>query len=112
MRGAPAAKSKAGTGRRGAAAAASSSENAPAAAVLDPDELLPRADISGSISGRLLTELGSAQWKDRSRAVDEVEGLVSGAGGRIQPNVGELLSALKVKLRSRPQAQSAHMEHL
>ena len=97
MRGAPAAKSKAGTGRRGAAA--SSSENTPAAAAaLDPDELLPRADLSGSISGRLLTELGSAQWKDRSRAVDEVEGLVTGAGGRIQPNVGELLSALKVGL--------------
>ena len=99
MRGAPAAKPRAGAGKH--AAAAASSENSPAAAAFDPDELLPRADISASISGRLLTELGSAQWKERNRAVDEVEGIISGAGGRIQPNVGELLSALKVGAAAR-----------
>ena len=94
MRGAPTSKAKTGGGKR-APASGGACENTPAA--FDPNELLPRTDISGGISSRLLSELGGAQWKERSRAVDEVEGLVSSAGGRIQPNVGELLSALKVQ---------------
>jgi len=51
------------------------------------DDLLPRADISDSITPALLNDLGSANWKDRKAALDAVEQLLVDAGGRIQPTV-------------------------
>lgn len=50
------------------------------------DDLLPRADISGIIAGAVAA-LGSADWKERKAALDEIEAAVAGAGGRIQPSV-------------------------
>lgn len=50
------------------------------------DDLLPRADISGAIAGAV-GMLGSANWKERKEALDEIEAALAGAGGRIQPNV-------------------------
>jgi cytoskeleton-associated protein 5 len=58
-----------------------------ASAAFDPDDLLPREDISGQISSKLIAELGSANWKERKAAMDEVEGILAAAGNRIQPNV-------------------------
>lgn len=39
-------------------------------------------------AGSLLEALGSANWKDRKQALDDVEGLLVAAGGRIEPQVG------------------------
>ena len=66
------------------------------AAAFDPDALLPRTDISSQISSKLIGNLGSANWKERNAALDEVEEIVRFAGGRIQPAVGDLMPALKV----------------
>ena len=41
-------------------------------------------------------ELLHEQWKERNAAVGAGENVLKGAGGRIQPTVGELLPALKV----------------
>ena len=65
-------------------------------AAFDPDALLPRIDISNQISSKLIANLGSANWKERNAALDEVEEIVKSAGGRIQPTVGDLMPALKV----------------
>ena len=78
-----------------AAGPAEAAEDSPAA--FDPDELLPRADISGHITGKLVTSLGSVNWKERNAAVEEVEEILKAAGGRIQPSLGDLMPALKVR---------------
>jgi hypothetical protein len=39
----------------------------------------------------------SANWKERNAALEELEGLLRAAGGRIQPPPGELVGALKVR---------------
>ena len=62
----------------------------------EPDALLPRTDISNQISSKLVANLGSANWKERNAALDEVEEVIKSAGGRIQPTVGDLMPALKV----------------
>uniref|UniRef100_A0A061RZH6 Cytoskeleton-associated protein 5 n=1 Tax=Tetraselmis sp. GSL018 TaxID=582737 RepID=A0A061RZH6_9CHLO len=62
------------------------------------DDMLPRTDISGQITGRLLKELASGAWKERQAAIEQVNQVVAGAGGRIGPNVGDLLPALKQRL--------------
>jgi hypothetical protein len=51
------------------------------------DDLLPRADISGQITGDLVGRMSSSVWKERKEALDEVEAIVNSAGGRIQPCV-------------------------
>ncbi len=51
------------------------------------DDLLPRSDISGQITGELVTKLGSTNWKERKEGLDEVETILAAAGGRIQPCV-------------------------
>ena len=66
------------------------------AAPFDPDALLPRTDISSQITSKLVANMGSANWKERNAALDEVEEIIKAAGGRIQPSVGDLMPALKV----------------
>ena len=83
-----------------AAGPAEAAEDTPAA--FDPDELLPRADISGHITGKLVTSLGSANWKERNAAVEEVEEILKAAGSRIQPSLGDLMPALKVRTGKHP----------
>jgi hypothetical protein len=61
------------------------------------DDLLPRADISGEIASAVAA-LGSANWKERKAALDEIEAAVAAAGGRIQPGVGDLFPALKGRM--------------
>lgn len=67
------------------------------AAPVDMDDLLPRTDISPLITTKLLTAMGSGNPKERMKAVDDLEEVLRGAGGRIQPNVGDLMPALKVR---------------
>ena len=38
----------------------------------------------------------SAKWNERSAALEEVSSILRGAGGHVQPNVGNLISLLKV----------------
>jgi hypothetical protein len=39
---------------------------------LNPDDLLPRADVSGSITPALLGMIASSNWKERNAGVDQV----------------------------------------
>lgn len=84
-------KAAAGGSRKGKGASAASAAEEPPSM----DDLLPRADISGQITGELVSMLGSANWKERKAALDEVEGILSSAGGRIQPCVS--LKAFVIK---------------
>lgn len=43
-----------------------------------------------------MKKLGSANWKERSAALDAVAAAVQGAGGRITPSLGDLMGGLKV----------------
>ena len=70
------------------------------AAPFDPDALLPRTDISNQITSKLVTNIGSANWKERNAALDDVEEIIRAAGGRIQPTIGDLMPALKVSCLS------------
>lgn len=65
-------------------------------ASLNPDDLLPRTDISGGVTPSLLAMLGSSNWKERNAGVDAVAALLAEANHRIEPHVGELFPALKV----------------
>ena len=47
-------------------------------------------------AGKLISDLGSATWKHRNAAVEQVEGIIKAAGNRIQTSTGGLLPALKV----------------
>ncbi|KAK9795603.1 hypothetical protein WJX73_007429 [Symbiochloris irregularis] len=90
-------------GRAPTGKGASTAKGAAAAAAEPPapvsaDDLLPRADISSSITPSLLASLNNAQWKERNLAVGSIENVLKGAGGRIQPTINELLSALKARL--------------
>ena len=38
----------------------------------------------------------SAKWNERSAALEEVSSILRGAGGHVQPNIGNLISLLKV----------------
>lgn len=53
-----------------AAGAAEVEEEGPAE--LDPEDLLPRADIGGSITPSLLSMISSSNWKERNAGVDQV----------------------------------------
>lgn len=63
---------------------------------LNPEDLLPRTDISASITPALLAMISSSNWKERNAGVDQVSQLLAEASQRIAPNVGELFQALKV----------------
>ncbi len=40
--------------------------------------------------------LCSAKWQERNGAIEEVSNILKGAGGHVQPSIGNLLSLLKV----------------
>lgn len=62
------------------------------------DDLLPRTDISPQITSRLMTNMGSANWKEREKAIADVEEIVKAAAGRILPTVGDLFAGLKASI--------------
>ena len=55
---------------------------------------LPRADISGLITDKLVRDMGDANWKVRAAAVDSVGEILAGANWRVGPNTGDLLPSL------------------
>lgn len=74
-----------GSKAKGKGAAAAAAEEPPSM-----DDLLPRADISGQINGDLIALFSSANWKERKDAMEQVEGIIAAAGGRIQPCVSSI----------------------
>ena len=38
----------------------------------------------------------SAKWQERNGALEEVSNILKGAGGHVQPSIGNLLTLLKV----------------
>ena len=57
-----------------------------------------RGSTAVCCTGKLISDLGSATWKHRNAAVEQVEGIIKAAGNRIQTSTGGLLPALKVCL--------------
>ena len=76
-----------------AAVAADKQEATPAA--FDPDELLPREDISAQLGSKVMASLNSSNWKERNHTMDDIENIIK-AASRIQPSVGDLVPGLKV----------------
>ncbi|KAE8606436.1 hypothetical protein XENTR_v10010735 [Xenopus tropicalis] len=68
-------------------------EDAPA----DVMDLLPRTEINDKISSDLVSKIGDKNWKIRKEGLDEVTAIINEAKF-IQPNIGELPSALKARL--------------
>lgn len=46
----------------------------------------------------MVTKLNSSNWKDRKSGMDDIEALLTSSGNRIQPNVGDLMPALKNRM--------------
>lgn len=64
-----------GAGGASAAAAAEEEEGDEVeeeGGALNPDDLLPRTDISGAITPALLSMISSSNWKERNAGVDQV----------------------------------------
>ncbi|GAX77872.1 hypothetical protein CEUSTIGMA_g5314.t1 [Chlamydomonas eustigma] len=103
---APARKSRGSAGttasssgnKPGSSSGGSCSASGGSGAMAMEEDLLPRQDISSSITSTLTSNMGSANWKDRKAAMDEVESLLKSAGNRIQSKLGDLVSALKPRL--------------
>ena len=63
---------------------------------------LPRADISGAITSKLLEDMQDSNWKVRGAALDAVDKIIVDAGKRIQSDVSELPRCLAVVLTKKP----------
>ncbi|XP_009006284.1 cytoskeleton-associated protein 5 isoform X2 [Callithrix jacchus] len=63
----------------------------------DVVDLLPRTEISDKITSELVAKIGDKNWKIRKEGLDEVAGIINEAKF-IQPNIGELPTALKGRL--------------
>lgn len=70
-------------------------EPAPA---FNPDDILPRMDISQQVNEKIAPQLNSSNWKERKAGLDAIEQLLTESGNRIQPTVGDLFPALKGRL--------------
>ncbi|XP_014805790.1 PREDICTED: cytoskeleton-associated protein 5 [Calidris pugnax] len=65
--------------------------------VNDVVDLLPRTDIGDKITAELVSKIGDKNWKIRKEGLDEVTSIINDAKF-IQPNIGELPTALKGRL--------------
>ena len=63
-------------------------------------------------SSKLITSMSSANWKERNLALEEVEGILQAAGGRIQPSIGDLIPAVKVQPAGTNHLMAACMQAL
>jgi cytoskeleton-associated protein 5 len=62
------------------------------------EDLLPRADISAALAGGIVDRIGSANWKERNAALEDVEALLREAGGRVAPELpADLFPALRAR---------------
>ena len=82
----------------GGATGGRADEEEEAAGPVNVEDLLPRVDISGSITPMLLTMISSSNWKERNAGVDGVANILAEAGNRIAPGVGDLFGALKGRM--------------
>eukprot|EP00798_Chlamydomonas_sp_ICE-L_P001437 gene1437-32811_t len=65
----------------------------------DGSDMFPRQDISASITSAVTTNMGSSNWKERKAAMDDVEAVLTAAGGRILPQgTADLFASLKPRL--------------
>ena len=55
---------------------------------------LPRADVSGKITEKLIKEMGDPSWKVRAAAVEAVNEILAESAKRIAPNTGDLMPSL------------------
>ena len=67
-------------------------ESGPAA--INVDALVPRVDISGQVTDKLLKKLNDDNWKERKEAMDELEAAIKQANSRIQPKDGGALEVI------------------
>ena len=63
-------------------------------AAINVDALVPRVDISGQVSDKLLKKLNDDNWKERKEAMDELEALIKQANCRILPKDGGALEVI------------------
>lgn len=59
---------------------------------------LLRTDISGHITKDLIAQLGSANWKDRQAALQNVNQIIQLANCLIEASIGDLMPALRARL--------------
>lgn len=64
----------------------------------NPDDILPRMDISDRINDKIAPQLNDPNWKVRKEGLENIEQLLVEAGNRIQPTVGDLFVALKGRM--------------
>jgi len=69
---------------------------------------LPRQDISGQITSKLLKGLADNDWKTRKATLVELDEMLVKAGKRIEPNLGDLMPALKLRLSDKNQSVMMH----
>ena len=63
------------------------------------DELIPRVNLSSSITSALIKKLNDANWKERKDALDAIEEILDKSGKRIVPSgLDELFKSLKARL--------------
>ena len=61
------------------------------------DELFPRVDLRPLVSAKTLSDMNDKNWKLREEALQEVLRVLEEVK-RIQPNAGEVINALKLRL--------------
>jgi hypothetical protein len=60
----------------------------------------PKTDISGQMSGKLLADIGSKDWKTRKAAADTIKGAIRQAFNSISGNgLNDLFKALKPRTK-------------
>ena len=62
--------------------------------LINVDALVPRVDISGQVSDKLLKKLNDDNWKERKEAMDELEAALRLANHRILPKDGGALEVI------------------
>eukprot|EP01083_Nonionella_stella_P033341 91264_1 len=66
---------------------------------MDLDELVPKTDISASITSKMMDNLcDEKDWKSRKKALSEIASVLNNAGSRIAPDLGDLPSNLRARL--------------
>ena len=88
---------------------ADGTEGASVAAAADGG--LPRADISGKITEKLIKEMGDPSWKVRAAALDAVNEILDESAKRIGPNTGDLMPSLAKRFSDANRNIAANARH-
>ncbi|GAB5363560.1 hypothetical protein AAMO2058_000894000 [Amorphochlora amoebiformis] len=68
------------------------------AAEVKMDDIVPRVDISSQVNDKILGNMNDKKWQSRKQAMEDIEGIVRSANGRIKGKDGGAFSALKLRL--------------